>query len=704
MADIIHPFGKKVIQVETEFAGRTLSMEINRVAFQSHSVLVRYGDTVVMGTALAAEEAREGQHFFPLMIDFEEKMYAAGKISGSRFIKREGRPSEDAVLAARLIDRPIRPLFPKGYFNEVQGIASVLSLDPELRADIVGMAAISAAISLTGAPFDGPIAGVRIGQVDGELVAFPTNSQLEKSTLDLVVAGTGDAIMMVEAGADEVDEATMVKALELAHEAIQPVIDLQNELLKKAEVVKQEAEIIKDNPVLKEQMEEFIADTVPDLTHKDTLVREEAVRELRYRVVEHFAAHEDDEASDKPSEHEVKEVYAHLMKQVVRKGILDNGIRPDERKPEEVRPLSSQVGVLPRTHGSAIFTRGLTQAINITTLAPTSYAQIVDTMSRDEETNFFHHYNFPGWSVGEIKFPRSAGRREIGHGILAERALKAVIPSVEEFPYTIRTVSEILSSAGSTSMASVCSGCLSLMDAGVPIKKPVSGIAMGLMKEGDKEVILSDIMDQEDFAGDMDFKVAGSKDGITALQMDIKVKGLSTETLGKALEQAKRGRVEILEHMLSVLPAPRKNLSAHAPRIESITVPEDKVRDIIGKGGEMINKIIDETGVEIDIKDGGIVMVAAVDQESRDKAVQWIRDLTAEPEVGKVYEGKVVTIKDFGVFVEFMPGKDGLVHVSEMAEEHVDHPSDLVKEGDVGPVKLLAIDDQGRYKLSMKEA
>jgi len=704
MSDIVNPFNKKIVRLETEFCGRALSMEVNRLAFQASSVLVTYGDTVVQGVSLAASSPRAGAEYFPMMIDYEEKMYAAGKISGSRFIKREGRPSQDAVLASRLIDRPIRPLFPKGYYHEVQGVASVYSQDPELSADLVAMAAVSAAISLTGAPFDGPVAGVRMGLVDDELVAFPTNEQLENSKLDLIVAGTEDAIMMVEAGADEVSEEVMAEALAKAHEAIQPVIKLQQDLIKKVGVEAQEYEIVEDTYDLHEEMDKFIEDSKPSLTNPKTDEREAAVRVLRERTVEHFANVEHDDDSDKPSVHEVSEVFAHLMKQVVRDGIINDGVRPDKRGPEDVRTLSSQVGVMPRTHGSSIFTRGLTQSLNLTTLAATSYAQMVDTMTRDEETNFFHHYNFPSWSVGEIRPIRGPGRREIGHGALAERALIPVIPSTDDFPYTIRTVSEIQSSAGSTSMAAVCSATLSMMDAGVPLKRPVSGIAMGLMKDGDKEVILSDIMDQEDFAGDMDFKVAGTSEGITALQMDIKVKGLSHETLAEALQQAKRARATVLKHMLSVLPEPRAEMSPYAPRIDTITIPEDKVRDVIGKGGEMINKIIDETGVEIDIKDGGIVMIAATDQSSRDAAIKWIKEITAEPEIGATYDAEVKKVMDFGVFVEFMPGHEGLVHVSEMADEHVKHPSDLVSEGDRGPVKLLEKDDRGRYNLSMKQA
>ena len=699
----INPFGKEIITVKGEFCGKELSIETGRLAFQSSTVVVRYGDTVVMGVALAKEEPDPNAGYFPLMIDYEEKMYAAGKISGSRFIKREGRPSDDAVLISRLIDRPIRPLFPKNYRNEVQGIATVLSQDPEVKADMPAMLAVSCAISMTGAPFAGPVAGVRVGLVDDKLVANPTNEQLANSKLDLVVAGTKDGVMMVESGAEEVSEETMVEALELAHTHIKEGVAIQEDLISKLDVKMHQVITLDDNQDLKERMEAFIADKKDPLTDTDTLAREEAVRNLRDRVVEHFVPHEGDHDDNEDIE-EVKEIFAHLMKQVVREGILEREERPDRRGPEDVRPLSSEVGVLPRTHGSAIFTRGLTQAINLTTLAPTSYAQIVDTMTRDEEVNFFHHYNFPGWSVGEIQRPRSPGRREIGHGSLAERALKPVIPSVDEFPYTIRTVSEILSSAGSTSMASVCSGCLSLMDAGVPIKAPVAGVAMGLVTDGEKFVVLTDIMDQEDFAGDMDFKVAGTKDGITALQMDIKVQGLSTELLARALDQAKRGRLHILESMLATLPEPRKEMSEFAPRIETITVPEDKVREIIGKGGETINKIIDETGVEIDIKDGGIVNIAATDQAARDAAIKMINDITAEPEVGKVYTGKVVGIKDFGVFMEFMPGKEGMVHISEMANERVEHPSDIVKMGDQGPVKVIAVDDSGRVKLSMKQA
>ncbi|MBP6880439.1 polyribonucleotide nucleotidyltransferase [Candidatus Saccharibacteria bacterium] len=699
----INPFGKEIINLETEFCGRTLKFEINRLAFQSSAVTVTYGDTVVQGVALAANHANPHATYFPLMIDYEEKFYATGKISGSRFIKREGRPSEQAVLTARLIDRPIRPLFPKGYQNEVQALAQVLSVDPELKPDTIAMIAVSTAIMMTGAPFDGPVAGVRVGKVDGKLIAYPDTTQLEDSELDLTVAGTADAIMMVEAGAKEVSESDMVDALQMAHQAIQPAIELQNQLVEKLAVIKQEFEVVEDDAALTAEIEAFLSDKMGDkLRNPQTDLREQAVRELREQTVEHFV--EDPEAEDAHERiSQVKEIYAHAMKREIRRGILEDGLRPDNRKSDTLRPLSSEVGVLPRTHGSSIFTRGLTQSLNITTLASLSYSQLIDNMESNTTKRFMHHYNFPAWSVGEISRPRSAGRREIGHGALAERALEAVLPSEDDFPYAIRSVSEIMSSAGSTSMAAVCSGTLSLMDAGVPITKPVSGIAMGLMSSDDKKVILSDIMDEEDFAGDMDFKVAGTADGITALQMDIKVKGVSRELLEQALEQAKVARLEILDNMLATLDAPRKELSQYAPRIETISINPEKIGAIIGKGGEMIKKITQETGAEIDIQDDGTILIAAADQSSRDDAIKWIKELTIEPEVGQVYDGTVVAIKDFGVFVEILPGIDGMVHISEMADQRVEHPGDIVKVGDTGPVKVIEVDGNGRIKLSMKQ-
>lgn len=703
MAETINPFGKPIISVKGEFAGRELILEAGRLAFQaSASVTARYGDTVVQATVGVADKPVPGMDFFPLAVDYEERFYAAGKISGSRFIKREGRPSEEAILAGRLIDRPIRPLFPKGYHNEVQAIAMVMSLDPEHRPDIIAMIAVSAALKLSGAPFAGPVAGIRMGLVDGKLKAYPTTSEQEQSKLDLVVAGTKDAIMMVEAGAKEVDEATMLEAIDMAHKSFQNAIDLQNELAEKVGVEEKPYTLVLPDEDIQAAVDTFVAKKIKD-TRGNAQERREKIAALQEEVVEHFTKSLGEDVDIGA----YKEAFDAAIKKEVRRSILNDGIRPDNRKPEEIRQLSSEVGVLPRVHGSSIFTRGTTQALNVTTLAPLSYAQLIDTMEENREKRFFHHYNMPGYSVGEIKRLGSPGRREIGHSALAQRALEAVIPEESEFPYAIRTVTEIMSSNGSTSMAATCSGCLSLMDAGVPLKAPVSGIAMGLVtdKDSGKYVILSDIAGAEDFAGDMDFKVAGTKEGITALQMDIKVQGITVQIMEEALERAKVGRAHILEHMLSVLPGPRKELSPYAPRVEAIKIPVDKIREVIGKGGETINKIIAETGAEIDIKDDGTVMIASPNKISIDAAIQFIKHLTAEPEVGKIYEkSRVVSVLDFGVFVEILPGKEGLVHVSEMKEERVEKPSDVVKEGDFVTVKLVGIDDRGRLQLSMKAA
>lgn len=699
----INPFGKEIIKVETQFCGRTISLETGRLAFQAGgSVMVRYGDTVVLGLATSGP-VNPNLDYFPLSIDYEEKMYAAGKISGSRFIKREGRPTEEAILAGRLIDRPIRPLFPKGYRNELQGIATVLSLDPELKPDIPAMIAVSAAIMLTGAPFEGPVGGVRIGYVNGELVAFPTTQQLENSLLDLVVAGTKDAVMMVEAGALEVEESLMVQAIKLGHESIQPIIALQQELIQKVGVAAQKYELVLPDPSIEEKISAFVSGKLGEnIRHANVKTRQETLNQLKDDIIAEFLTDE--------AEHSEKMAYIEafdaVVKKEIRRAILEEGKRPDGRAPEEIRPLSSEIGVLPRAHGSSIFTRGTTQALNITTLAPLSYAQVVDTMEEDTEKNFIHHYNMPGYTVGEVRRLGSPGRREIGHGALAARGVSAVIPSEEDFPYTIRTVSEIMSSNGSTSMASVCSSILSLMDAGVPLKAPVSGIAMGMMTDGNgKMVILSDIMGTEDFAGDMDFKVVGTAKGITAMQMDIKIHGITPDTMADALDRAKAGRAHILQHMLTTIDRPRTELSPYAPRIEKIQINPDKIREVIGKGGEMINKIIAETGAEIDIRDGGLVMVAAPDKKAIDAAIDWIKQIVAEPEVGTIYKNcQVVKIMDFGIFVEIMPGHEGLVHVSEMADKRVERPGDMVKEGDFVTVKLVAIDDKGRLVLSMKQA
>ncbi len=701
----INPFGKDIIKVETELCGKTLSLEVGRVGFRtSGSVIVRYGETVVLGTAMVKPQSVQGMDYFPLSIDYEEKFYASGKISGSRFIKREGRPSDEAILIGRLIDRPIRPLFPKGYRQEIQGVATVLSMDPTFRPDMVAMIAVSAALSLTGTPFDGPVAGLRIGIDNGKFVAFPSHKTLEEGELDLVVAGTKDAIMMVEAGAREVSEDQIAEALEFAHDAMQPAIALQQELVKKVGVESIEYELVKPNEEIQTKVDKWVEGKLGEALRAPYPERNELVADLRKAFHEAFELEHGDTYEDLKPEYD--EAFTMALHKDVRKGIVEEGIRPDGRKLTEVRPLSSEISLLPRAHGSSIFTRGMTQALNITTLAPLSYAQMLDTMERnDVEKRFMHHYNAPGYTVGEVRRLGSPGRREIGHSALAERALLPVIPSEAEFPYTIRTVTEIMSQNGSTSMAATCSSCLSLMDAGVPLKAPVSGIAMGLMLDGDKTYIMSDIADAEDFAGDMDFKVAGTKNGITALQMDMKVHGLPVATLKEALIQGKEGREIILNHMITTIAEPKGELSPYAPRVETITINPDKIREVIGKGGEVIQKITAETGAEIDIKEDGTVMIASPDGASIAAAKQWIATIVEEPEVGKIYHDvPVVSVMDFGAFVQILPGKDGLVHVSEMSEERVNKPSDVVKEGDKVTVKLVAIDDRGRLQLSMKAA
>ncbi len=697
MENLIGPHdADNIKRFETEFAGRKLTIETGKMAFLADAaVTVRYGDTVVLGTVVVANQPREGIDFFPLLIDYEERMYAAGKISGSRFIKREGRASEHATLSARLIDRPIRPLFPKGYRNDVQGVATVLSADLIHSPDIIAITAISAALNLSGAPFEGPVAGIRVGLVNGELVPFPTTEQLENSQLDLTVAGTKDAIMMVEAGASEVDEETMIKAIELAHKTIQPVIELQEQMRKELGVKEKEFELYKVDESLAKQVDDYLKDKLgAAVRHENQYTRHDTLGNLAKEVIAKF---EGDHAID-----QIKVAFDKAIDKEIRRAILSEGHRPDNRKTTEIRPITCEVGVLPRTHGSALFTRGTTQILNITTLASTSFAQLIDTMEEDTTKRYLHHYNFPPYSTGEVRPMRSPGRREIGHGALAERALEPMIPDVEEFPYTIRTVSEALASNGSTSMASVCGSTLSLMDAGVPLVKPVAGIAMGLMTDGDQFVILSDIAGAEDFAGDMDFKVAGTDDGITALQMDIKVKGITPEIMRHALAQAKEGRAHIMGKMMAALDKPRAELSKFAPQIHKLMISPDKIKVVIGKGGEMINKIIAETGVEIDIEDNGLVMIASNDQPAAEKAIEWIKGLTEDPEIGRIYEGKVVSIKDFGAFVEIMPGKDGLLHISQIADHRVEKVEDELKEGDIIKVKLTEIDPQGRLKLSKK--
>ena len=706
MGTTINPNGKDIISVETEFCGRTLTLEVGRVGFRtSASVVARYGDTVVLATAMVGHNRLKGMDYFPLSIDYEERFYASGKISGSRFIKREGRPSDEAILIGRLIDRPIRPLWPKGYRHEVQGVASVLSMDPSFRPDMVAMIAMSAAFMLTGAPFDGPVSGLRVGlNTEGELQAFLSADQLEEGGLDLVVAGTSEGIMMVEAGAKEVAEELVVKALEFAQIAMQPAITLQKELAQKVGVTKQEYELDLPDDTIQATVDSYLDGLMGDNLRAVYPERNQLVQNLREKMHEHFVEQVgDDEYALNRNVYD--EAFTMAIHKDVRKGIIAESIRPDGRKLDEVRQLSSEIGFLPRAHGSSLFTRGLTQAMNIVTLAPLSYAQLIDTMERNTTKRFMHHYNAPGYTVGEIRRLGSPGRREIGHSYLAERALMAVIPDEKDFPYTIRSVTEIMSQNGSTSMAATCSAVLALMDAGVPLKAPVSGIAMGLMVEGDKHFILTDIADAEDFAGDMDFKVTGTKKGITALQMDMKVHGLPVSVLQEALIRGKDGRLHILEHMLTTIAEPRAEMSPYAPRVETIQINPDKIREIIGKGGETIQRITAETGTEIDIKDDGLVMIASPDGASIAAAKRMISDIVAEPEVGAIYEGRpIVSLMDFGAFVQIMPGKDGLVHVSEISDERIEHPSDVLKLGDKVTVKLLAIDDRGRLQLSMKAA
>lgn len=702
----LNPSGKKIISVETDFCGRKLTLEINRLGFRtSASVLVKYGDTVVLGTAMVSEKMLQGFDYFPLSIDYEEKFYAAGKISGSRYIKREGRPSDEAILIGRLIDRPIRPLWPKGYRHEVQGVATVLSMDPNFRPDMIAMIAMSSAFMLTGAPFDGPIAGLRVGYDEkGKLAAFLSSEQLINGGLDLVVAGTKDAVMMVEAGANEVSEEQIVEALDFAHKTMQPAIELQTKLLAQTDIKKQEYELVLPDEKIQAEVDKFLTGRLGEDLRKDYPERNVLVQTLREETHAHFKelVGEDDYV---PLWQEYDDAFTLSIHKDVREGIINDQIRPDGRKFNQVRSLSSEVAILPRAHGSSIFTRGLTQAMNIVTLAPLSYAQSIDTMEHSGDKRYMHHYNAPGYTVGEIRRLGSPGRREIGHSYLAERALIPVLPEEADFPYAIRSVTEIMSQNGSTSMAATCSSCLALLDAGVPLKSPVSGVAMGLIMDGKKPIILTDIADAEDFAGDMDFKVTGTAKGITALQMDMKVHGLPTEVLKQALIEGKAGRAYILEHMLSVISGPREELSPYAPRVEAIKINPDKIREIIGKGGETIQKITAETGTEIDIKDDGTVMIASPDLTSISAAKKWIDSIVADPEVGKIYEDvPVVSVMDFGAFVQILPGKDGLVHVSEMSEERVNKPSDVVKEGDKVTVKLVAIDDRGRLQLSMKAA
>ncbi len=722
--DIINPSGKKTLSVETEWLGRKLKLEINRVGFRStSSVLVQYGDTIVLGTVVVGKEPVE-QDFFPLTVDYEEKFYAAGKISGSKFIKREGKPADEAILIGRLIDRPIRPLFPKNCRQEIQVVATVLSMDPSFRPDVIGMLAASTALMLAPVPFDGPVAGLRIGRINGEFKAFLTPEEREKSTLDLVVACKDGKVMMVEAGADEVPEAMIIEAMHWAVKNVQPALDLQRELREKAgvEPVDCEMHYTEEELAAQAEVKEWCGDKLKEV-RGNVIERQEKIDQLQEEMdvdfVQKYGEGETEEEKRADYDERLRNLYHAAFEMAVfnevRRGIIEDGVRPDGRKLTEVRPLSSQVGVLPRAHGSSLFTRGLTQALNAVTLAPLSFAQVVDTMEvTDGKRRYMHHYNAPSYTVGEPGRIGAPGRREVGHGYLAERALLPVLPPEEDFPYAIRSVTEIMSQNGSTSMAATCSSCLALMDAGVPLKRPVSGVAMGLImdvdnvaditaEDIDKAYVLTDLMDAEDFAGHMDFKVTGTTEGVTALQMDMKVHGLPVDILEKAIEQSHAGRMFILEHMLSVLPEPKKEISKYAPRIEKLMINQDKIGAVIGKGGEMINKITSETGALVDIDESGLVTVAGDNAESIQKAVEWIKSLTEVPEVGKVYGGTVVTIKDFGAFVNILPGVDGMLHISQMGDKRVEKVTDVMKVGDKVKVKLVAIDEKGRLSLTMKD-
>ncbi len=686
------------IREEVEIGGRVIKFETGRLGkLASGSCVATINESIILANVVI-KPSEEERDFFPLTIDFEDKWYATGKISGSRFIKREGRPSELAVLRSRMIDRPIRPMFPKGYMEEIQIIVTPLSLDELIDPAVIGINVASAALMLSGAPFEGPIAAVRIGKVNGKLVINPSYQEMKESTLDILVAGTKESITMVEAGAKEESETTVIEALSVAHDEIKKLAEAQVKLRAKLKVKEKEFSIKNADNGIFELVSESLKDKLgAAIRHADKMARRDIIADLEDFIIEKF--------KDDYEEDELKLVFDEVIKKEVRRAILEDGIRPDGRQPDEIRPLSAETSLLPRTHGSAIFERGTTQVLSITTLGSPSKALIVDSMDQDFEKRFMHHYNDAPFAYGEVG-RLGPGRRAIGHGNLAEKALEAVMPEQSEFPYTIRVVSEIMSCNGSSSMASICGSSLSLMDAGVPIKRHVAGIAMGLItKDGslkDKHVILTDIQAAEDFAGDMDFKCSGTRGGITALQMDIKVKGLTIDFLKKVLIKARVAHGIILEVMEKCISEPKKSLSKYAPRLTTLHINPDKIRDVIGKGGETINKIIAETNVEIDINDEGTVTIAAVNGSDAEKAIEWIKSLTALPEVGKVYKSKVVKIMDFGAFVEYMPGHQGLVHISQLAKERVNKVEDVVKTGDLLEVKLTGIDDQGRANLSHK--
>ncbi len=695
-------------KVECEIKGKPLIIETGQMARQSDgAVVIKYGDTIVLATAVAAKTAKEGLNFFPLTVDYQEKTYSAGKIPGG-FFKREGRPSEKEILTSRLIDRPIRPLFPKGFFYETQGIVSVLSYGDENISDVLGIIGVSTAIHISDIPFDGPLGAVRIGMKDGNLIANPDQSESSDLDLNIVVAGTEDAIIMVEGGGAEVSEEDLLESIRFAHEEIRKVIALQNELKSLVGKKKRDVYPVVENPELKQDLINYISNELHEaIVISDKLRRQEALNSIFNDSLGHFntpecriryAAQSEDELK-----REITNLFEEYEKEVVRNMVLSENKRVDGRNSDEIRNISCFTGILPRTHGSALFVRGETQSLVVTTLGTAADEQKIDSLDGETYKTFMLHYNFPPFSVGEVKPLRSPGRREIGHGALAEKALKSVLPSKETFPYTIRIVSDILESNGSSSMATVCGATLSLMDAGVPITAPVAGIAMGLIKSGEKITVLTDILGVEDHLGDMDFKVTGTEKGITAFQMDSKIIGISHEILKDAIEKARKGRLYILDKIKEAMPESKKELSPFAPRIFSMKIRQDKIKDVIGSGGKVIRGIIEQTGVKIDIDDAGLINIASSDEESARKAMDIISGIIEEPEVGKIYTGKVKRIMDFGAFVEIIPGVEGLLHISQISEKRIAKVTDEINVGDEFLVKVIEVDGQGRIRLSRKE-
>ncbi|MBI3595259.1 MAG: polyribonucleotide nucleotidyltransferase [Nitrospirae bacterium] len=688
-------------KVEMMLAGKKLILETGVWArLADGAVKAQYGDTVILVTAVASKMSKPGIDFLPLTVDYQEKAYAAGKIPGG-FFKREGKSSEKEILNSRLIDRPLRPLFPSSFFNDIHVVASVLSADQSGSTDFLGIIGASAALMISDIPFYSSVAAVRVSRMNGELVINLDATESDKSDLNMIVAATEDAVMMVEGGAQELSEEQILKAIDLAHREIRKIIALQKELQAKAGKPKQKLISIEIHAELRSQVDKAVRTKIEEAVQiAEKSQRQEALNAIRENIQEELKS----ENGDPDRQRDINVVFHEIEKEVVRKGVIEKGIRSDGRGTADIRPITSEVSVLPRTHGSALFTRGETQSLAVVTLGTSDDEQKIDGLEGATTKSFMLHYNFPGFSVGEVRAMRGPGRREIGHGALAERALRAILPPKETFPYTIRIVSDILESNGSSSMATVCGGTLALMDAGVPIKAPVAGIAMGLIKEGNQTLILSDILGQEDHLGDMDFKVAGTRNGVTAIQMDIKIDGLDSATLSRALEQARIGRLHILEKMQNTLAEPKKECSIYAPKIIRIKIKPEKVREVIGPGGKMIRSIIERTGVKIDIEDDGTIAIASSDDASAKAAIEIINKITEEVEVGKIYLGKVSKIMDFGAFVTILPTVDGLVHVSQLAHHRVKNVSDEVKEGEEILVKVLEIDKQGKIRLSRKEA